>query len=516
MARAKGVGRTAFAARNSVYGLVGKAASLLASFASRTAFIYVLGKYYLGINGLYTEILSFLSFAELGFGSAMTFALYGPVERGEDERVRELMQFYKAAYRAIALVVLALGLAVVPFLQYIVNGAEGLSLSELRLYFLIFLANTVTTYFVSYKYGYSNALQETYVSTNIETLTSLACVAAQLVALLATGSFLAYLLSNTVALVLSRLLASLYLDRRYPILGEKPARALPGEDRRAVLTEVKGLAVHQFSSVAVHATDSIIISAVPTLGVAVVGAVSNYSLVINAVSGVVLILFNSVVAGLGNLAVTATKERFEQVFDEANFANFWIYGVCAACFVVLLTPFVRLWAGEGYAIDAASLALIVLNFYLQGQCTIYNNARIAKGNFNMDKWWSLLQAVVNLAVSVFAAMWIGLAGVYVGTVVSRLVFVVSRPCSTYRFLFGRSPSEYFRKLLVYLGAVAVATAVCWGTCAPLLANPGWPAFAVSALVCLAVPNFVFFLLFRRSREFAALRGRVAGLLGAAR
>lgn len=514
--RLKGMSRTAFAAKSSIYGLVGKGASLLASFISRTVFIYVLGKYYLGVNGLYTEILSFLSFAELGFGSAMTFALYGPVERGEREKVRQLMQFYKRTYRLIAFIVLAFGLAVTPFLQYIVHGAEGLSLFELRLYFLIFLANTVTSYFVTYKFGYSNALQETYVSTNVDTLTNLVCVAVQLVALVVTRSYLVYLLSNTVTLILTRFLVAFYLNKRYPILKGKPEERLSADNRKGILNEVKGLAVHQFAGVAVHATDSTIISAIPTLGIAVVGAVSNYNLVINAVSAVVLILFNSVVAGFGNLAVSATKERFERVFEEANFINFWIYGLCTVCFVVLLTPFVTLWVGSDYVIDTASLALIILNFYLQGQSTIYNNARIAKGNFNIDKWWSLLQAIVNLVVSVLAAIKFGLVGVYIGTVVSRLVFVVSRPMSTYRFLFGKSPFRYFGKLLVYLAAVVAATGACWVACSPFLASLGWLTLIVSALICLVVSNLFFFVLFRKSYEFAALRERVFGLLGAIR
>jgi O-antigen/teichoic acid export membrane protein len=508
----EGVTRTQFAARNSAFGLVGKAVSLIANFVSRTVFIYILGKYYLGVNGLYTEILSFLSFAELGFGSAMTFALYGPVARGECEKVRELMDFYKKTYRIIAIVILIFGLALTPFLQYIINGAGSLSLFELRLYFLIFLANTVTTYFVIYKYGYLNAMQMTYVTTNIETITSLVCVAVQLIALVLTQSFLVYLLANTATLIISRFIIANYLNSRFPLLAEKPEMPLPKNDRRGILTEVKGLAIHQFSGVAVHATDSIIISAVPTLGVAVVGVISNYNMIINAVSGIVVILFNSVVAGFGNLAVTSDQERFEEVFDESNFANFWIYGFCTACFVVLLTPFIRLWVGGDYAIDSGSLALIILNFYLQGQSTIYNNARIAKGNFNMDKWWSLLQAVVNLVVSVWGAIYLGLIGVYVGTVLSRLVFVISRPCSTYRFLFGESSLHYFRQLTGYLAAVLLATGACWLLCKPLLANLTWVTFIAATAICLAIPNVIFFGIFHNSKEFIALRDRLAGLL----
>ena len=512
MAKSEATSRTAFAAKSSVYGVVGKVISLLASFISRTVFIYVLGKYYLGVNGLYTEILSFLSFAELGFGSAMTFALYGPVERKEDEKIRELMQFYKVTYRIIAIIVLLLGLAVTPFLPFIINGAEGLSLFELRLYYLIFLTNTVTTYFVIYKYGYSNARQETYISTNIETVTNLVCVVVQLAALVIARSFLVYLLSNTLTLILSRFFVAFYLNHRYPILKERPERALPLGDRREILNEVKGLAVHQFAGVAIHATDSIIISAIPSLGVAVVGAVSNYNLVINAVSGIVLIVFNSVVAGFGNLAVTATKERFECVFSEANFINFWIYGLCTVCFVVLLSPFVKLWAGFEYAIDAGSLALIILNFYLQGQCTIYNNARIAKGNFNVDKWWSFLQAIINLVISVIAGMKLGLIGVYIGTIASRLFFAIARPCSTYRFLFGRSCLNYFKRAGFYLFVVVSATILCWLLCLVPLAKLNWGSLIVAFLICFVVANTLFLIVFHKSSEMKSVISRIRTIL----
>lgn len=508
--------RTAFAAKNSLFGLLGKIMSLIANFASRTVFIYVLGQYYLGINGLYTDVLSILSFAELGFGSAMVFSLYGPVACDDSEKIRQLMGFYKVVYRIVALVVFMAGLVMLPFLQYVVTGADSLSLYELRLYFLIFLANTVTTYFVTYKYGLLNAMQKTYVTTNVETIASFACVCAQIAVLLLTGNFLLYLLANTATLIISRFIIAAYLNKKYPLLSQKPKTPLSIKDRKGILHEVKGLAVHQLSSVAVHSTDSIIIAAIPALGVAVVGAVSNYNLIINAIGAMVIIVLNGVVAGFGNLAVTSDKAKFRSVFDEANFASFWIYGVCSACLFTLITPFIRLWAGESYVIDEVSLSLILINFYLQGQCTIYNNVRIAKGHFNMDKWWSLLQAAVNLIVSIVCALQIGLAGVFAGTVVSRLVFVVARPCSTYRFLFGEPPKRYFSVFLKYLEAVVLAAAVCGLLCRSLPCQGQWIGFVGSALACLIVSNAIFFILFGRCKEMKALKTRVAGLVGGKR
>lgn len=508
----KDVSRTAYAVKNSFFGIIGKLLTLFISFTSRTIFIYELGKYYLGVNGLYTDVLNMLSFAELGFGSAMVFALYKPVAEGEDEKTRQLMLFYKNIYRLIALIVLTLGLVLVPFLQYIISGAGSLSLFELRLYFLIFLINTVTTYFVSYKYSLANALQKNYLTTNIDTITNVICSIVQIIVLLLTSNFLAYLLANTLTLILSRFIIALYLNHEFPILKKRPQRPLDRESKRVILHEVKGLAIQKFSSIAIYSTDSIIISAVPALGIAMVGSVSNYNMIINSVSGIIVILFNAIISGFGNLAVTSSKQHFKEVFFESNLIDFWIYGVCTVCLFVLLSPFIQLWVGSDYLIDRMSLLLILVNFYLQGQSVIYNNARVAKGNFNLEKWCSLAQALINLVISVIGALWLGLVGVYIGTIISRVFYMIARPLATYRYLFGSSPVEYFKQSVQYFIAVIVAVIICHVACQPMLTHITIFTLCVSAIICLFLSNALFVLFFGRRVETKTFIHRIINLI----
>lgn len=510
---AEGASRTSLAARTSVVGVVGRVATLALSLVSRTVFIRLLGTRYLGVNGLYSDILTVLSLSELGIGAAMTFALYKPVALHEDEKIRELLAFYRRAYRVVALATTAAGLALLPFLPAIVRGGDGFTAFELRLYFVVFLANTASAYFVSYKYGLVSAMQQNYVQTLIGLVTSLACEVARLVVLLATESFLAYLLSGTLALLLCRVLTVRYLDARYPILAEHPDRALPRQERSGILREVRSLFVHQLSNVIVHATSSIIIAAAPALGIGVVGLVSNYNAVVNNVSALALVLVGGVTAGFGNLAATATPVRFAEVFDEMHFASFWLFGICSVCLFVLLPPFIVVWIGRDYLIDDASFLLMIVNFYLQGQCSAYNNARIAKGQFGTDSGWALAQATVSLVVSVGGAVAIGLPGVYVGMVASRLVLFVSRPCVTSRLLFERAAGVYFRDAVRYLLAVCAAAAVCHLVCRPLLARPSVLGLFAALAVCLVLTCAVFLGAFRRSAQLVALAGRLRGALG---
>ena len=111
--------RTANVARNATVSLICQIITTILSFAGRTVFISVLGKEYLGVNGLFTNVLTMLSFAELGIGNAIIFNLYKPIAEGNREKIKSLMKLYKQAYRIIALVVATVGIAIVPFLKYI-------------------------------------------------------------------------------------------------------------------------------------------------------------------------------------------------------------------------------------------------------------------------------------------------------------------------------------------------------------------------------------------------------------
>ena len=166
------MGRVKSATRNIAFGYVGQIATALMSFILRTVFIMHLNEDLLGINSTYGNILSLLNMAELGIGTALNFSLYGPVARGEKEKIKSYMQLYRKAYFIIACVVAAVGLLLTPFLQYFkLRSPENTTIRELTIYYLIFLFNTVSSYFVAYKYSLINAEQKNYIQTNIITIT---------------------------------------------------------------------------------------------------------------------------------------------------------------------------------------------------------------------------------------------------------------------------------------------------------------------------------------------------------
>lgn len=504
--------RTENAIRNTKYALLGKVASLILGFVSRTVFIYYLGTVYLGVNGLYTEVLSALSFAELGFGTALIYAMYAPVAKNDEVAIIKLLDFYKKVYRIVASIITAGGLALLPFLQYIVKGADNLTLFDLRLYFLIFLANTVTSYFVTYKYSFVNALQKNYLITNIATVIKFATVVMQVIAILIFKSFLIYLLTHTAIELSSKFFISVYLNKKFPILKEKPTVPLSKAEKQPIYREVRGLIIHNFSGVAVHQTDNLIISSLTGLGVVAVGFVSNYNLLMNTVLGFVSQIFGSFTSGFGNLAASSSKEHFRKVFLTSNFICFWIYGFCCIAFYILIPPFITLWIGSDKLIDSLSFLLIIVNCYLQGQCSLFINARSVVGNFNKDKWWSLAEALVNLVVSIICAKALGLVGVFVGTLASKMVFFISRPYSTYFYTFGKSCREYYFMLIKYIISVAFAGFVTYMANLRILETVSILRFLLAIVVVAIIPNVIFLVLYHKTEVFKDVLMRVKDLI----
>lgn len=494
--------------KNSFFGIVSKISSLVLGFVSRTVFIYFLGMTYLGVSGLYTEILQMLSLTELGFGSALIFALYKPVAENDEHTIRKLLDFYKTTYRIIALIISVAGILFVPFIQYIVKGVDNLTLFELRLFFVIYLINTVANYFVSYKYSYINALQKNYIVTNIDMIVHLTTIVVQIIVMAITKSFLAYLMTQTILLVSSKIIISVYLNKKYPILVQKNNEKLTKQEKAPIYKDVRGLVMHQFSSIAIHSTDNIIISSLSGLGVVAVGLISNYNLVMTSVLGFVAIVFSSVISSFGNIVASSNSENYRRSFLDLNFINFWMYGFCAIAFFILLPPFITLWLGKEFLIDKSCFFIIVLNSYLVGQSTIYNNARIAKGHFSKDKYLALLQAVINLVISIIGALYLGLIGVYIGTIVSRLVYVLCRPLLTYRFLFEKSSIEYYKQFIKFLGALCFAGTLTYICTYFILKNVTVTLFVFAMCIVAVLPNAIFLLLFFRTEEFKNILIRI--------
>lgn len=503
------MGRIQQAKKNIAFGFVSNFVILFMNFLQRTIFILILGQTLTGVNSLFSGILSMLSMAELGIGSALNYSLYKPVANKDYEKIKSYMLFYKKAYRVIAAVITVIGLALTPFLKYLVKNPGDNTIQELTIYYLIFLFNTVSTYFVAYKYSLVNAEQRNYIQTNITTITKIITVVVQIVVLLVTRNFLIYLLAQAVVELLQKIFVSRYLNRLYPYLCEKKVQRLEKEETAVIVTKTKALMCHKIGDVARLQTDSIIISSFIDVGVN--GIVDNYNYVITYVANFVNIIFNSVLSGFGNLVATESKEKQYEVFKVYRFFACWLYGFATVGFWYLLTPLIgNLWLNDEWVIGQGIVTLILIDFYFKGGRVVLANFKIAAGVFEKDRYLALIQGGVNLVLSIGLVQVIGLSGIYVGTVVSGLMANVVQPLIVYHDCFERKAISYFTDSLKYLCVIVGITLLLLPVKAAILQEVTFLRFLGMAVVITLVYNGVFWLAFGRSGEFRYLFQVVAG------
>ena len=180
--------------RNIKVSLLVSVITVLASFISRTVFVHYLSAEYLGLNSLFSNILSYLSLTELGIGSAVSFALYKPIKEGDNNKIRVLMSEYQRLYVLVSVIILFLGVLITPFLRFLIKE-ENRDIPLLEVLFLIYLLNLTMSLVLYCRRTIVICNQKEFILSFISGVFRLIVIAFQIGVLVFTGSYIGYLWS---------------------------------------------------------------------------------------------------------------------------------------------------------------------------------------------------------------------------------------------------------------------------------------------------------------------------------
>lgn len=493
--------------RNMVVGVGGKLFSMVFSFVGRTVFITILGAEYLGVTGLFTNILSMLSLAELGVGSAITYSLYKPLAEKDENKIKALMGLYAAAYRLIGFTVAVLGLSLVPFLGDIIKNKSNIP--HLTIIYLMFLTNSVVSYFFAYKGSIIAADQRQYILTVWEYSFSFIQNVCQIVLLVITKDFLLYLAVQILCNFLYNFCIAKQADKIYPFLKNGKKVYLDKGSKNCIYKNIGAMMSHKMGGVIVFSTSNILIATF--VGIYWVGLYSNYSMIIGIVNSFLGQIFSAINGSIGQLNAKETREKSYSVFCTAFFINFWIYGFCAISFWVLFNPFITMWIGSHYVMDKSIVLIIVLNFFITGMRKIVLTYKDTMGLFWNDRYKPLFEAGINLIVSIILVQEMGIVGVFLGAFISTMTtcFWVE-PYILYKHGFKKSVRVHFLKYAMYTGITITVGFITELACSIFTAAT-FLNIAGRGIFCLLIPNAIFTILFFRTNEFKHVYGIVTGI-----
>ena len=494
--------------KNFRYGAFTQILSTVFSFISRTVFIKILGEQYLGINGLFTNILTVLSFAELGIGNAIIFSMYKPIAIDDTEKVNALMNLYKKCYRIIGVVVLLVGVAITPFINLFIKDPPNIP-ESLYFIYLLYVINTALSYFFTYKKSIISAHQKEYIINGYRMFFIVFKNIVQIAFLVVTHNFIVYLILQIICTFLENLSLSIKANKMYPYIETNNYQEISKEEKGTIFKNVKSLIMYKFGSVILNGTSNIVISKM--IGVVIVGFYSNYLMIVQAVSNVVGNALNVITASIGNLNATANEKVKEKTFYELFFISVWIFGFCSIALLTLLNPFIELWIGNNYLLEYNAVIAIVLQFYINGvQFTGYTY-RTTAGLFVKGKWAPIIAAIINIILSILLGYVWGITGILLATSIARLATTTWVDAFlVHKYEFKTLWTKFIRKYIGYASIIIINYLIC-ELIISNIGSGGIVNFILKAIIVTVVSNIIFILAFLRKEEFKNTLSRIADI-----
>ena len=472
--------------------------TILIGFISQKVFINTLGTEYLGLNGLFTNVISMLGIVELGLGSAIIYNLYKPIAENNKEQVKSLMLFYKTSYKVIAVIITIIGLLVIPLLPFIIG--ETSIKENINLIYVLFLLDIVVSYLLTYKRSILYANEKTYIVNIVHICYLILLNGVQILILYTTKNYILYLVIKIVFRILENIVLTIIANRKYEYIKEKNVKKLEKSIKKDIFIKVKGLIYHKIGGFVVLGTDNIVISRF--LGVVTVGLYSNYNLIIQALSNLFSQAFSSITASVGNLLIENDTNRSYKIYRNMLFFNSWIFAFASAGLLCIIDPFIKVWIGEQFLLPFNVLIALVINFYMQGMRKTSNTFKEAAGIFYEDRHVPILESIINIIASVILVNILGLAGVFIGTIISTFVlFFYSYPKFVYKPLFKRNYIQYLKDYVPYVLTAIISVTITYMIINGINLQNTILQIVVNLILVIVIPNIIHLIVFFKTEEF---------------
>lgn len=490
--------RITYAKKNMLWGFVNKVITLLLPFTTRSLLIQYLGSEYLGLSGLFTSVLTVLNLTELGFSSAIVFSMYKPIAENNVSEVCALLNYYKNVYRKIGLAILGVGVVLIPFLPYFINGEHPADISLTPLY-LIYLANTVVSYFLfAYSSSLLAAIQRNDIISNISTIINIVLYAMQIIVILVFHNFYCYAIILPVMTVVSNI--STYIIARKVSPQYKCCGTISAERRKSIHKQVKGLMITKVQMISRNAFDNIFISAF--LGLTISAIYSNYYYIMTAVAGFITIISSSLTAGIGNSVALESVEKNYTDMNLLNFIYLWMGGWCTVCLLCLYQPFMELWVGTALMFPLPIMILFCVYFYSLRMGDIRSIYMEVNGLWWENRNKAIIESIANLALNYLLGKYFGVYGILAATILTILVINFGYGSKiVFRCYFKKQKvTEYYLRNLFYAFVTFTAAISTYFLC-DLIPVKGLAGLLIRGIVCCIVPNIVFMAFYCKTSEF---------------
>ncbi len=493
------ISRTKNSIRNIVFTLGSYFVILILQMINRTMFVKYLPIEYLGVNGLFSNILSLLSLTELGIGTAITYSLYMPLSNGNIEVIKSIMKLYRKLYMTIGCAVLIMGVILGSVLHIFIGDISNFeTYQELQVYFLIYVINTSISYLGSYKRTLLICDQKQYITSIVSAACKGLLTFAQIFEIIIFRDYKWYLMLMIFATVGENILLTSISNKKYPYLKSKYTQKLDMKILKDIKKNVFAMMFHRVGDVIINASDNMIITRFASL--LLTGLYSNYVIIISSIRTILNQMFSALTASVGNLVAESDRKNDYEIFKKILFINYIIYSLCAVSLSMLLNDFIEIWLGPEYLLDKKTVNIVCLSFYITGMLKTVRIFRDAAGVFYYDRYKPVAEAVINIALSIPLTIKYQIFGTVIGTIVSNLsVSFWIEGYVLFKYHFRFSSVKYFLQQFKYL-IIYIVLLGLYEFIFMIFSCTGIGGLCIKAVIISVSAVLVNFLLFRKTDE----------------
>lgn len=470
-------------------------------FLLRIVFIKTLSIEYLGINSLLLNVLATLSLVELGVGPAIIYSLYKPLAYKDKATICAIMYFFRKIYFLIGIVILILGLIFYPWVDNLIKDGQGIP--EFNYYYLLFLVNTVISYFWSYKRSIFIADQKQYMVNKYQTIVQTFIILLQILFLYVFQNYWYFIIIMFFGTLIENFGISNKANKAYPYLNDIRHK-LDIEIKYQISKNIKAMVYHKFGGIILFNSGNLVLS--KFVGIIEVGLYSNYFMIITSLNNFAGKFFEAIIATIGNLIVTKNNEDKKLAFKLTEFITALQANICFCGLTVLFNPLIEIWIGVEFLFDENIIIAMSFSFYLIYMRKAVQVFHDAAGLYWNDRYKPIVESIVNLVFSICLTKYYGVIGVVFGSIIGTLsTSFWIEPYVLFNNGIDIKLKDYFADYLKFTAVAFISAFISKMLYKGLFVKVTLLNFILGILICISITLLLWFAVFRNREEMQYLK-----------
>lgn len=443
-----------------------------------------------GLISSITHFLAFFSLMELGVSSVVRASLYKPLSENDHDSISRVLISSRRFFRKIGLMLLIYSVALMAFFPIFVDHSHGYLSTAVLVGAMAF--SSLANYLFGIVYQQLlNADQKSYVQIGASLLTLILNTVFAVILIYMGASIEVVKVAAAIVLLLRPLILKLYVDRHYKLNFKLKLEGEP------IKQKWNGLAQHIAIYVLKHA-DVVILTLFSTLDK--VSVYNVYHLVTNGLQQMIEVMTTGMQSLLGNMYVKKETDKLEKTFSSFELLMHLGVTILYTIAGIMIIPFVKIYTKNvtdaEYIVPVFAILIVTANASYCLRMPYYMMTQAA-GHFKETQASSILEAAMNVVISIILVNRFGLIGVAIGTLAAMTYRTIYLAWYLRKHILNRPFIHFIKHIIVDIFGIGLSILATWFIPAPEVSWGSWIIISlIVALIVSAIVILINFICFR--------------------